>query len=100
MSSDAHEEDGVEVGARDVPQQRIAVKKAQGGAGEAPKPARTRTKVKAQSAAACEAAPLERATSAAAAVCPVDLIDRAFALADDCGGMASHERLVDGLAGI
>ncbi len=40
-----------------------------------------------------------RAAAASAPASPVDLIDRTFALAQQCGGMAELKRLVDRLAG-
>ena len=41
-----------------------------------------------------------RPATVSASTSPVDLIDKTFALAQECGGMAELKRLVDRLAGV
>lgn len=98
--SDARKQDKIKVSANDVAQQRQAMKKA--GLAPAAKSARRKTaKKQARQPAAARAStapqgyePIPPATQLG----PVDLIDRVFALAEQCGGMAQLKRLVDRLA--
>lgn len=111
MLNDAEErmDDKIKVTAQDVASQRQAMKKP--GATTAPaaaptaepaakpagngrrKPGRKPGK-KATPSAVAPAAPSPAATS------PVELIDKTFALAQECGGMEQLKRLVDRLAGV
>ena len=103
-SSDARREDKISVKPGDIAQQKQAMKKA----GELPK-AGTGTGGKkgrgkgdrcaaGQQAASAPAAPPRAAAPAASSANPVDLIDKALDLAQQCGGVAALKRLVDRLA--
>ena len=98
MSSDARKADGIKVSASDVGDQRTAMRKLAGAAparrnkGGRPKKAVQAPPVR--EAPAPAAVPVARSAQAS----PIDLIDRVFMLADDCGGMAALKRLVDRLA--
>lgn len=83
-------EDKITVTAQDVAQQRQAMKKA--GAWSAGKK-RGRPRAAAQTSPAKQAPP-----PAAPSSSPVDLIDKTFDLAKQCGGVAALKKLVDRLA--
>lgn len=105
-SSDARKEDKIKVTANDVAQQRQAMKKA----GETvPTPTRGggmkkggarggRRRAAAQASAAPAGLPQSAGAAVAPSASPLDLIDKAFALADECGGFEQLKRLVDRLA--
>jgi hypothetical protein len=98
-------EDKIRAKAGDIAKQKQALKKA----GDLPRAAAGkgrgrrggkrggRRAVGGQAAAAPAAQP-RPATSAAVSASPVDLIDRALDLAQQCGGVAALKRLVDRLA--
>jgi hypothetical protein len=94
--SDARKDDKIKVTANDVAQQRQAMKKA--GTAPAAKSAgkkRGRRKGKAKAVA-----PAARVTAPAPkrAAGPVELIDRLFDFAEECGGLGQLKRLVDRIA--
>jgi hypothetical protein len=101
-SSDARREDKIKVTANDVAQQRQAMKKAgaavpvratSGGAKKGgAKGGRRRAGAQAVTGPAAQPRP-----TAAPAASPVDLIDKAFALAEECGGLEQLKKLVDRL---
>ena len=109
--NDSHDrmDDKLKFTPNDISQQKQAMKKpgatttsaAAAPAETAPKPANGRKKPGRkpgrQPAAVAAAAAPRPATVASGS--PVDLIDRTFALAQECGGMAELKRLVDRLAG-
>jgi hypothetical protein len=107
LLNDSHDrmDDKIKVTAQDVAAQRQAMKKT--GAAQAPAAAAApapaarsagngRRKPGRKPGRKPAAAPRQ---AAAASGSPVDLIDKTFALAQECGGMAELKRLVDRLAG-
>ena len=106
LINDSHDrmDDKIKVTPQDVAQQKQALKKA-GGEAAAPTPAAKpapsgQAKGKGgrpRKAATAAATPAPRA--AAPSGSPVDLIDKTFSLAQECGGFEQLKRLVDRLAG-
>ena len=106
LINDSHDrmDDKIKVTPQDVAQQKQALKKAGGeaaapAAAPAPAPAAAGTskgKGGRPRKVATVAAPAARA--AATSSSPVDLIDKAFSLAQECGGFEQLKKLVDRLA--
>jgi len=71
-NSPAREEDKLKVSPQDIGQQWVAMKKAQGGAAEAAKPARRRTRTTSESAASSELRPLASPTAGTATAFSAD----------------------------
>jgi hypothetical protein len=96
-ASDARKHDGVKVTPFEVAEQRQKLKKLEKAATPPAAAGRKRGRPKAKAKAATPAA---RVTAPAPkrAAGPVDLIDRLFDFADECGGMGQLKRLVDRLA--
>ena len=96
-ASDARKEDRLEVTANDIAQQKTALKKT--GAVVATV-AKKRGRPKASTPAPAETVhAVTRSVPAPAAASPIDLIDKTFALAEECGGIEQLKRLVNRLAG-
>jgi hypothetical protein len=104
-NSDARREDKIKVKTGDIAKQKQALKKA----GDLPKAAagkgrgrrggrRGGRRAAGGKAVAAPAAQPQPAAPAAGLASPVDLIDRALELAQQCGGVAALKRLVDRLA--
>jgi hypothetical protein len=96
-SSDARKEDKIKVTATDVGNQKQALKAMNATArkkAKAPKPATSKAANKPQAA---RAQSMNGATKAAG---PVDLVERVFDLADQCGGFAQLKRLVGRLSAV
>jgi hypothetical protein len=95
--SAARKQDKIEVSANDIAQQKQAMKKA-GAApvevAEAPAPAKKRGRPKGARRKPRAVAVASPAPSAS----PVDLLNRVFGLAQDCGGVAGLKTIVDRLA--
>ena len=98
MGAAERKADKIKITAQDVAAQRQALKKpgaAKTTAEPASKPAR---KKPGRKPAIAPVAP--RPPSAPAISNPVDLIDKAFSLAQECGGVDQLKRLVDRIAGM
>jgi hypothetical protein len=93
-SSDARREDKIKVTATEVGSQRQALKELNGKAKEKAKSQKLTSKV----ANKPQAAQAKTANATTKAASPVDLIDRVFDLAEQCGGVAELKRLVDRIA--
>ncbi len=114
LLNDSHDrmDDKIKVTAQDVAAQKQAMKKpgatatpaATASAEPATKPAgngrRKPGRKPGRKPAAAGPAAATRAAEASASASPVDLIDKAFALAQECGGIEHLKRLVDRLAGM
>ncbi len=100
-SSDARREDRISVKPGDIAQQKQAMKKA----GDLPTPAagdggkkgrgKGGRRAAGRQAATAPAAPPRATAPAAPSANPVDLIDKALDLAQQCGGVAALKRLAD-----
>jgi hypothetical protein len=108
LLNDSHDrmDDKIKVTAQDVAAQRQAMKKP--GAAKAPaaaaapapatKPAGNGRRKPGRKPGRKPAAAAPRPAVASAPASPVDLIDRTFALAQECGGFEQLKRLVDRIA--
>jgi hypothetical protein len=107
LINDSHDrmDDKIKVTPQDIAQQKQAMKKGGGSVAAAPepevptraKPGRPKGSGGRPKKAVTAATP---ARAAAAASSPVDLIDRTFSLANECGGFEQLKKLVDRLAGV
>src|SRR5262249_4692180 len=97
-SSPARKEDRIRVEPNDIAKQRQAMKKlnpraSQGGSKNGRRKAKGRRRGRPRAAATASAQGQTVANGPAAG--PVDLLDRVFRLAQECGGFGSLKRLVD-----
>jgi hypothetical protein len=98
-ASDARKEDRLEVTANDIAQQKTALKKTGFVVASVAKK-RGRPQRPASTPAPAETVhAVTRSVPAPAGASPVDLIDKTFALAEECGGIEQLKRLVNRLAG-
>ena len=106
LINDSHDrmDDKIKVTPQDIAQQKQAMKKAgelpKAGTGTGGKKGRGNggRRAAGQQAATAPAVPPRAAAPAASSANPVDLIDKALDLAQQCGGVATLKRLVDRLA--
>src|SRR4051794_25553634 len=91
-SSDARKEDKIKVTATDVGNQKQALKAMNATARKKAKSPKPATSMAANKPQAARAQSMNGATKAAG---PVELIDRVFDLAEQCGGLAQLKKLVD-----
>lgn len=104
----ARSSDGIKVTANDVARQKLAIKKAAGGtpptevlqvpvdqAEPVPTPKRRGRKPGSKNRSRPAARAAAPVSAPIAAVSPVDLIDRVFALVEQCGGTGQLKRLVE-----
>jgi hypothetical protein len=109
-ASDARKDDRIKVKPNDIAAQKQALKKVQEASPAAQEPPSAPKRGRPQGSGR-KPAPTPAAEAAIPAVprsvlppppasSPVDLIDKAFTLAQECGGIAQLKRLVDRLAGV
>jgi hypothetical protein len=97
-ASDARKEDRLEVTANDIAQQKTALKK-KGAVVATVAKKRGRPKTVSTPAPAETVHAVTRSVPAPVVASPIDLIDKTFALAEECGGIEQLKRLVNRLAG-
>lgn len=98
--SDARKLDKIKVTAQDVAAQRQALKKAGGLPAGRNGAARKRGRKPGRKRASATVAPAAAPALARPKAGPVELIDRVFDMADECGGLDQLKRLVNRLAGV
>jgi hypothetical protein len=96
-SSDARKEDKIKVTATDVGNQKQALKAMNATARKKAKAHKPATSMAANKP---QATPMKATNGATKAVSPVELVERVFDLADQCGGFAQLKRLVGRLSAV